>query len=171
MDVVEIINQKYFLGQEFLTWLWYFSEEEDFLELSTGKRVAVMLGDRLVLGPAQGQEGTRVTVRGQEISLAEAREALRQGKLVESLRLGLAVDGEEYLLNLRAADLGISALKLPPTAGTEEGEEGQILERVALIEEVTAALDGLFAHFLMLRLADNGGPLAEGMAAWAQRED
>jgi len=27
MDLVDIIAEKYFLGQEFLTWLWYKSEE------------------------------------------------------------------------------------------------------------------------------------------------
>lgn len=171
MDVLELINEKVFLGQEFLTWLWYVSEQEGALVLPEGRQVEVLLADFLVLGPAQGQEGTRVTVRGREASLAEARQGLKRGKLVDALRLGLSVDGEEFWLALRAADLGLSSLRLPPSAGGQEepqGREGLILERLYLAETAHRAVEGLFSLFLEGRLAnEQGGELWAALREWA----
>lgn len=174
MDILELINEKLFLGQEFLTWLWYLSEEEDELAIPGGRRVQVLLGDRLVLGPAQGQDGTRVTVRGHETSLAEARQALKRGKLVESIRLGMVVDGEEFWCTLRAHDLVMGSLRLPPAGesqGGPEGREGVILERLYLTEMAHRSLEGLFSLFLAGRLADEkGGELWASVRAWAGGE-
>lgn len=172
MDLMNLLNEKVFLGQEFLTWLWHLCETEPALTLPDGRQVELMLGDRLLLGPAMGQEGTRVTVSGREASLAEARQALKRGKLVEALRLGIMLDGEEYTLSLNAAELAVSGLKTPATAPAEggpEGMEGLVLERVALIEAAVRGLEGLFELFLRGRLADEaGGELWARMKAWAQ---
>lgn len=171
MDILALMNEKLFLGQEFLTWLWYVSEELGSVELDDGRLVDVLLGDRLVLGPMQGQEGTRVTVKGREASLAEARQGLRRGKLVESLRVGLGLDGEEYWLTLGAAELGLAALKMPATApgdGGPEGLDGLVLERVSLIDGALRALEGLLLVFLGQRLAnEQGGQLWAEMTRWA----
>ncbi|MBI5523703.1 MAG: hypothetical protein HY910_13835 [Desulfarculus sp.] len=174
MDVLALLNEKVFLGQEFLTWLWYVAEEEGSVQLEDGRLVDVLLGERLVLGPMQGQEGTRVTVKGREASMAEARQALRRGKLVEGLRLGLTLDGEEYWLNLEAAELAPKALKLPPTApgqgGPEglEGLEGLVLERISLVDGALRGLEGLLLVFLRQRLAsEQGGELWARLQAWA----
>ncbi len=166
MDVLALLNDKFFLGQEFLTWLWFVSEEDAPVALGDGRQAEVFVGERLVLSPAQGQEGTRVSVAGREASLAEAREALKRGKLVEGLRLGLVVDGEEYWLSLDAAHLGIKSMRMPATEHkSAEGLEGLILERVALVEAVVKALDSLFKRFLGQRMEYKGLP--PQMVAWA----
>jgi recombination associated protein RdgC len=172
MDVLALMNEKIFLGQEFLTWLWYVSEEQGSVQLGDGRLVDVLMGERLVLSPMQGQEGTRVTVKGRESSLAEARQGLKRGKLVESLRLGLMIDGEEYWLTLEAAELGLKSLKLPPTApggnAREDGLEGLVLERVSLVDAALRGLEGLLMVFLTQRLADErGGELWAALKAWA----
>jgi hypothetical protein len=172
MDVLALLNQKVFLGQEFLTWLWYLSEEEGGLEVEGLGFVDLTLGERLVLGPAMGAEGARITVSGREASLAEAREGLRRGKLVESLRLGLEIGGDEYWLTLGAAELNVSGLAMPTVAPQEagqEGPEGLILERVALIDSAYKALEGFLAHFLTLRLDPEAEPeLRAAMAGWTR---
>ena len=163
-----------FWGQEFLTWLWWLSEQEAPMKTEAGRLVEVMLGDHLLLGPAQGREGARITVRGREASLAEAREGLRRGKQVEALRLGLNVDNEEFWLSLRASDLTISSLKLPPVRdGGDDGlgAEGLWLERIALTEMAVSAVDELFARFLRLRLPDEGEELQRDLEAWIQQEE
>jgi len=168
MDVREALDQYLFVGQEFLTWLWFLGETRQQVVLASGEEVLLMLGDRLALGPAQGQEGVRVAVRGQEASLAEAREALRRGKLVEAMRLHLEINGEEFAASLRAADLGLSALRLPPTAPGEDGVEGLFLERIALIDTLLGVIEGLLRMFLLQRLdADQGPALLAAMKAWA----
>lgn len=170
-EMLSLVQEKRFLGQEFLTWLWHVSEEQGYAVLADGRQVEVLLGDHLALGPAQGQEGTRVTVRGHEASLSEARQALRRGKLLDSLRLGLRLDGEEYWLGLDAPTLGVKSLRLPTTAPSEDraGLAGLLLERIALIETAVSAVQGLLGRYLELRLA-SGGQLPEAMRAWAVGE-
>ena len=171
MDTLELLNQKMFLGQEFLTWLWYLSENEEPLELEPGRPVWVYLGENLTLGPAQGAEGSRVSVKGKEASLAEAREGLRQGKLVEALRLGLGLEDDEFWMTVKAAGLEVSSLKLPAISPGDEAEglEGRLLERVFLIETALGALEGLFKLYLAKRLEDEkGGELWDFLKNWAQ---
>jgi len=171
MDLLEMLNQKMFLGQEFLTWLWYLAEQEQPVDLGEGRSVMVYLGEFLQLGPAQGAEGSRVTVRGREVSLAEAREGLRRGKLVEAIRVGLDLDEDEYWLTIKAPGLEVSSLKLPSVDQGEgpEARDDLLLERVFLIDSVLGALEGLFGIFLQGRLADQGGgELWRDLRRWSQ---
>ena len=174
MNLSELLEQKIFLGQEFLTWLWFLLETDGGAEVKDLGWVELTLGERLVLGPAMGADGSRVTVSGAEGSLAEAREALRQGKLVEAMRVGLEIHGEEYALNLEAAELLVKSLKLPTTAAPSEdpdGLEGLVLERVALLENTLKATDGLLRLFLTQRLHPEDGPeLRKAMGQWAAQE-
>ena len=174
MNLAELLEQKIFLGQEFLTWLWFLLETDGGAEVKDLGWVELTLGERLVLGPAMGADGSRVTVSGAEGSLAEAREALRQGKLVEALRVGLEIHGEEYALNLDAAELTVKSLKLPTTSTQREDPdslEALVLERVALLENTLKATDGLLSLFLAQRLHPEDGPeLRKAMGEWAAQE-
>jgi|Deesub1362A_J573_1020465.scaffolds.fasta_scaffold02376_7 recombination associated protein RdgC len=172
----EDMADKTFLGMEFLTWLWFASEQEDPPRLPDGRPVGILIGERMVLGPGPGREGARVTIRGPEADPPEARQALKRGKLVEVLRLGLELEGEEFWLTLEARTLGVASLKLPPTmppleagGNLQTDATGGLLERVALISQALEAVEGLFTTFLRWRL-ENPGELARGMRAWvAQR--
>lgn len=172
MDILTLLNEKVFLGQEFLTWLWYLSEETDTLSLPDGRMIQVQLGELLALGPRQGQEGVRVTVTGKETSLAEARQALKRDKLVDVIRLCFIIDGEEYWLSLRASDLAPRSLRLPASAPLEgagkESHDGLTLERLALLENLLSALDGLLLMYLTGRLENmQGGSLWQQVQEWA----
>ncbi len=163
---------KSFLGMEFLTWLWFASEQEAPPRLPDGRPVGVVIGERMVLGPGPGREGARITIRGPEADPPEARQALKRGKLVEVLRLGLELEGEEFWLTLEARSLGVSSLKPPPTMPEAEAggdprtdAAGRLLERVALISQALEAVEGLFTTFLRRRLQDPAA-LARGMRAW-----
>ena len=173
MSLSEIIEAKQYIGQEFLTWLWYLSEEEEHISLSGDQVVTIMMGDTMVLGPAMGMDGTRVSIKGREFTLAEAREGLRRGKLLESLRFGLAMEEGDFWLTLKAADLSFSSLKLPPTGGGEEPQEKDaiLLERVALVNTAINAVEELFKRFLEGRLAsESGGGLWASLKEWAHGE-
>lgn len=172
MELEQLWRDKAFLGQEFLTWLWYLGDGNQSLDLPALGPVQVILGERLVLGPPPGAEGAHIAVRGLENAAAEARAALGQGKLAESMRLGLVVSGEEHWLTLKADDLSVGSLKLPAVAAPEGADDlqGLVLERMALIDRCLQALEGLLAHFMDLRLAD-GPALAAELRAWAAGEE
>ena len=155
MDLIKIVQEKSFLGQEFLTWLWWMSESERDFTLADGKPVHIIIGERLSLSPPYGHEGSRVAVAGKDNLLAEAREGLRQGKLVDSLRLGLEIDSQDYWMTLEGMWLNPRSIRLPATADNEEqglDSDGLVLERLALLEVLTGALDSLFIIFINERI-------------------
>lgn len=145
-----------FLGHEFLTWLWFFTEHgKEMIKLSDDKQGEAHLGERLVLSlPDNGKE--RVICTTQDNALYEARTALQQGKLVQEVQLFLRVADNEYLLTLDTSLWAVKGLKTPkqlPEEGHEEDAEGRFLERMYFLEEVFAALDWLYHRFLSERLS------------------
>jgi hypothetical protein len=64
------------------------------------------------------------------------------------------------------------SMKLPATAGAEDsrddraGLEGQILERISLIEEGIDLVNALFRRFLLLRASDEWGKELTKLRQW-----
>jgi len=116
-------------------------------------KVSVTLGEKLVLNrPDDGRE--RVTCTTQASALHEARTALQQGKWVQEVQLVLRTGENEYTLTLDTSLWTIKGLKTPkqmPDFDAED-EEGRFLERMFFLEEALSALNGLYSHFLNLRL-------------------
>jgi DNA recombination-dependent growth factor C len=143
-----------FLGYEFLTWLWFFSEEADGrIRLDDGREAEIHLAERLSLSnPDDGNE--RVICTTQASDLHEARTGLRHGKLVEEAQLYIKLGENEYFLRLDTNLWAIRSLRTPKQMGdqAEEDLDGRFLEKMYFLEEVFACLDALFGHFLSLRL-------------------
>lgn len=143
-----------FLGFEFLTWLWFFSERSGgSFRISEEKEAEVHLGERLVLMlPGEGKE--KVVCTTQANFLDEARMALKRGKLVHEIQLLLMVADNEYLLTLDSALWAVKGLKAPKQLQDyeEEDADGLFLEKMYFLEEVSSALDVLYGKFLAERL-------------------
>jgi DNA recombination-dependent growth factor C len=144
-----------FLGYEFLTWLWFFSESADGkIRLEDDREAEVHLADRLALSvPDDGNE--RVVCTTQASNLYEARTALQRGKRVEEAQLFIKLDENEYVLRLDTNLWAIRGLRTPKQIKdqAEEGLDGRFLEKMYFLEEVFACLDALYARFLSLRLS------------------
>jgi hypothetical protein len=144
-----------FLGYEFLTWLWFLAEtSEGVVRLSADQTIELMLGERLVLTlPADGRE--RVICTTQANALYEARTALQQGKLVEEIQLYVKVEDNEYVFSLDSLLWALKGLKTPRQLpdSDEEDEDGKFLEKMFFIEQLSGALNGLYAMFLSQRLS------------------
>jgi DNA recombination-dependent growth factor C len=143
-----------FLGYEFLTWLWFFTERsEGSLPLADDRKARVSLGERLVLSrPDDGKE--RVICTTQALALHEARTALQQGKWVQEAQLFLTIADNEYFLTLDTALWAIKGLKTPKQLPDFEAddEEGRFLEKMYFLEEVFMGLETLYGRFLKQRL-------------------
>ena len=157
MDLIDLLKEKAFLGQEFLTWVWYQSEvNSGLLEIKGYGPAEIWFEDRLTLESGSGDAKQKVTCQGKDLDLAEARTALKEGKKVSQAKMRIASDGREWRLTVKAEGFDWSAVKAPKTLDPEEEEPeemaGRLLDRVAVISELTKLFDALYAQFLEVRL-------------------
>lgn len=158
------------VGREFLTWLWFKSEERNgMIRLPGGDESEVIFVRRLVLESGDGEYAETIVCQGLHADLKEGKEALRQGKKITAARLRMAHDKAEWEFTFKADRFHFQSVKLPSVAESEGGEadrEGQILERIYLIEKAASLIDQLFLTFLDLRLADGWENEQTRMQKW-----
>ncbi|PIE58882.1 MAG: hypothetical protein CSA33_01605 [Desulfobulbus propionicus] len=158
MDLVDLIQEKRFLGQEFLAWLWYKSEERGgTVELPNDGDILVVFEKHMLLEYGEGDTSEKVICRGLQTQLREARAGLLLAKKPDQARVRIARGDNEYGVTLTAGVLEFRNVRLPKTAGREregrstDGVEGQVLERIALFEELIYLVNELFRMFITLR--------------------
>ena len=151
MALLEMMEEKGFLGPEFATWLWYRSEQKgSSVALAGGKSCEVSFEKDLVLTGLAG-EALNSAFRGETPSLApEAAAALAAGQKVKRARVRLGAKDVSYELVLNAANLDWTGLKIdtPPSLGFDEA----VPLRLAALEEFADLFDSVFAAFMDLRL-------------------
>ncbi|MDR3631591.1 MAG: hypothetical protein P4L42_14815 [Desulfocapsaceae bacterium] len=161
MDLVDIIAEKKFLGQEFLTWLWWKSEERGGSVALPGQGdISIIFEKHMLLEYGEGEANEKLICRGLQTELKEARTGMSIGKKLEQARLRLEQDQHEWSFTLAAGSMEFRNVRLPKTAESEEGDpvnnkaetEGMILERVYLFEELIRIVTDLFRMFLEIRI-------------------
>jgi recombination associated protein RdgC len=150
MDMVDLINRTQFLGPEFLTWLWYRVELQQGIFDVGGELGAFELwfDDRLVVGSATMGAQENHFKGGHPASSAEARTALRLGKMANQAKLRIVRASAEWSFVLKD-DLSVAGVKIPAVLGREDEE--QLDERVMLLDQLDAMVKGLLGQFLALR--------------------
>ncbi len=161
MDLVDLIAEKRFVGQEFLTWLWWKSEERGgTVNVAGYGDVIVVLEKHMLLEYGEGEHNEKIICSGLQSELKEARTGLQMGKKLEQARIKLIQNDYEWNFTLAAALMEFRSVKLPKTAGTEESgdnpdeTEGMILERIYLYEELIKIVNELFKDFLQVRVSE-----------------
>lgn len=162
MDLVDLIAEKRFVGQEFLTWLWFKSEERGgSVELPGKGDITVVFEKHMLLEYGEGESNEKCICSGLQTELQEARTGLRMGKKLEQARIQLTAGDYEYNFTLAGALMEFRNVKLPKTAGTEQEEsnnpeetEGMILERIFLFEELVRIVNELLRLFLGIRTGE-----------------
>lgn len=165
MGLPELIQQKAFLGKEFLTWLWRRAEEDPVIDLPGSAPCEVEILEMLVLDASFGD--ARINqIRGESPGLSpEAGAALMEGKKVRRARIRIAREGNDFTLVMDGETFGVSGLRLPAT------QKLPFDEAIGLRMEYAAEFDRLFTdlfqHFLGLRLEEKAwaGELA-AMRSW-----
>jgi hypothetical protein len=158
MDMVTIMREKRFIGQEFLTWLWYKSDVLNYMQVRNIGTLEMSVERRIVLEAGSGIERKAVSCVGSEIDLSEAWAALREGKKVSQARFMITLEGLTWHVTIN--DQGeLRSVKMPKTfdSGEEELESdaGKLLERIALLSKLADIVDALFASFINVRSDDN----------------
>ena len=173
MDLVDLIQEKRFLGQEFLAWLWYKSEERGgAVDVPGVGDVLVVFEKHMLLEFGEGESSEKVICRGLQTELKEARAGLMMGKKPEQARIRLVRGDYEFNVTMTAATLEFRNVKLPKTvAESDEGDdpdsmEGRILERVSLIEELSSLVNELFRMFITIRASEKWQEELQKIREW-----
>ncbi len=179
MDLVDIISEKRFVGQEFLTWLWWKSEERGGSIALPGRGdVIVVFEKHMLLESGEGESSEKIVCTGLQAELQEARTGLQMGKKLEQARILIGHGNYEYSLTLSGALLEFKNVKLPKTEATEndksdnpEEVEGMILERVFLFEELVSIVNDLFRVFLERRVNPGWSDELAKVRDWVSSQD
>lgn len=173
MDLIDLIQEKRFLGQEFLAWLWFKSEERGgSVEVPGRGDVLVVFEKHMLLEYGEGEANEKVICRGLQTELKEARAGLGLAKKPEQARIRLGWGDHEFGVTLAAATLEFRNVRLPKTVdSSDEGRdaesmEGRLLERIGLFELLARLVDDLFALFINIRASHLWNDELVRLRAW-----
>ncbi len=176
MDLVDLVQEKKFVGQEFLAWLWFKSEERGgSVDIPGIGDVLVVFEKHMLLEYGEGDSSEKVICRGLQTELKEARAGLLMGKKPEQARIRLVRGDYEFNATLAAATMEFRNVRLPKTvAGSDEGDdpesmEGRLLERVSLFEQLVELVDELFRMFIEVRASDRWPDELKKIQTWVHR--
>jgi len=161
------------LGREFLTWLWFKSEERGgAVQVPGVGDLEVSFARRLALESGGGEYSESILCQGLHAGLKEGKAAILEGKKVKEARIQLGVGTEKFEFTLKADSFQFQTLRLPE--GIEEEEEtdkgGRLLERIYLMEKAAKTADQLFSAFLKRRLSPQwSGEEVPGINKWLAR--
>jgi len=177
MDLIDLMVEKRFLGQEFLTWLWYKSEERGgavFLE-NSGTDVEIIFEKHILLESGEGESYEKLICQGLQAELQEARTGLAMGKKIEQARIMMTRDDHEFHFSLKGSLFEFRSVRLPKTltnsdeSGDAEATEGRLLDRIGLYEIPMRTVDELFGMFLKKRVGGEWPAELEKLRNWIKK--
>jgi len=182
--IVQAVDMKDFLGNEFLLWLWWHLEHEDG-EVATaeldgeggsgdggggegpGRSVYLAFDKSLEMECAWGVGGKQ-SLRGEgPKNFREAGEALRMGKWPRKTRLILSDGEHQWELTLQGDRLVVSAASMPEVPDAESPRE--LTEaRLGLVRKLAGLLDGMYTTFLIERTSSSWPTKRETLSRWVR---
>jgi recombination associated protein RdgC len=165
MKPLEMIEHGRFLGEEFILWLWMRGLAEGGTSGREGDTSACFLDDEVTLVTERGDVKELGLRKGNPPESLEAFEALSRGMRPCRAKLRIMAGDMEWTFTLSAAQLEISAMRLPPSQAKDM--QGRVSDRLFLLEEGAGHLERRFAIFLEQR---SGAPeaLKGEMKAWIE---
>lgn len=160
IDVAVSYNKYKFLGNEFLTWLWYIIENDINIKEMVNidcNTIKISVGNSIVLENSLGETcQEKITIKGDDAGLEEGTTALRKGALVVEINLALKIDENEWKFTIKGESLNITGLKTPATGKIENNDEieGAVLEKTYLCSMVFEVIDNVFYRFIKKRISE-----------------
>lgn len=156
IDVTVSFKRYAFIGLEFLTWLWWATEEvPEEITKASGEPALLYVGNRIVLEKTQREDVERVTIKGDAAQMDEGILALKKGAQVRDVNLIMEIGESKWTFSLNAQTMAFSGLKTPPTAPVRvvDEMEGAIIEKAAFIEKPLVIMHNIFKHFIAIRIS------------------
>ncbi len=174
LDIAVAYNRFKFLGEEFLTWLWYAIEKKP-QDLTNQNKEPIILeiGNRIALENRQQDTVESITIKGDDAGMEEGILALRKGAMVTELNLIYRSAELQWHFTVKGESLNISNLKTPQQRLIEHKDdiEAAVLEKVYLTGVVIDNLNAVFATFLKQRLSEQWKhKMVPAMRKWIANE-
>ncbi|MCF8105874.1 MAG: hypothetical protein K9K64_10350 [Desulfohalobiaceae bacterium] len=169
-DILKAETLAPFIGRDFLTWLWFYTDQKNGLfQSKTGQDFALFLEQRISVLGGEGESLDTAVSSGPLSELREAKLGLQTGKKVNQARIRMEQDENSWLVQVKGEDFCLTGLKTPKVdLKLEEGEDpdARFLEKMYLIEKSLEILDEIFALFLELRLSSDWSRIQKEMREW-----
>ena len=160
LDISIAYNRYKFLGYEFLTWIWFLTENDhNRLEGVEKEPFCLEIGNRIVLENMHNNTVETITIKGDDAGLEEGILALRKGAVVTEMNLVCKVSDQKWQFTVKGESFNMASLNLPHTGRieTQKDIEGAVIEKVYLYERVFQVIDDLFKQFITLRVSNDWG--------------
>lgn len=158
-----------FLGEEFLTWLWFRLETEggDF-DIDRGRSIGVSFDDYIAFAP-RNDDDTQHTLRsGTPSRSAEAATGLKNGRRLQEAKLVIALGELQWQVVVDGATMNLRSIKLPEDDPDCEGPADKSRDRAANFALVQELVEQIYREFLRVRLRPEYLKSdAEAQANWA----
>ncbi len=161
LDIAVSYNKYKFLGNDFLTWLWFIIETDKNINEITGlkeNQLAFEIGNAIVLENSLGENAVeKISIKGDNAGLEEGATALKKGAVVTQINLILKIDDMDYQFTIKGESMNITGLKTPPVkkGTTEDDTEGAVLEKIYLTTLFFTVIDNLFFAFIKKRISQD----------------
>jgi hypothetical protein len=160
LDIATAYNKYSFLGNEFLTWLWYLIEtDQDITSLINAKDpIRLDIGNSLVLENNLGDKSKeRITIKGDQAGLEEGTTALKKGAWVTDINLLCTIGEDEFKFSIKGESFNLTGLKPPAmdTSASTDEIEGMVIEKTYLILKIVEVIDTLFLKYMDKRSSDD----------------
>jgi len=137
------------LGQDFLTWLWFYSEARGgALDVGRDRWAVGIEGPLLFVLEGEGAHET-ILRKGTPLVSVEAKTALMGGKKLRAARVVLARGQEQWSVTLDAETFAFRGLKVPKEEAVDPA--GRFQERMLAIAAFRDALLAYYDQFLAER--------------------
>ncbi|MFH2058150.1 MAG: hypothetical protein ABIJ59_04535 [Pseudomonadota bacterium] len=160
LDIATAYNKYKFLGNDFLTWIWFLIETEQNLSnfLNSKETITLEVGNAIVLENKLGDKSTeKISIKGDLAGLEEGTTALKKGAFVTHINLICKINEDEYKFTIKGESFNITGLKTPKTdlSGKNDEMEGMVLEKVFFSFKIFEVIDTLFLKYIDQRTSDD----------------
>ncbi len=160
LDIATAYNKYKFLGNDFLTWVWFLIEtNHNISDLITSKdTITLEVGNSIVLENKLGDKSKeKISIKGDQAGLEEGTTALKKGAFVTQINLICKINEDEYKFSMTGESLNVTGLKTPKTdlSKNEDQIEGVVLEKASFCFNIFGVIDTLFLKYVDQRTSDD----------------
>ncbi len=157
LDIAVAYNRYRFLGNQFLTWIWFIIENDPHsIQQCDPELAGLEVGNRMVLENRLANGKETISIKGDAAGLEEGLLALNKGAEVTEINLIYKSGASQWQFSIKGESLNFSGLKLPESGSMESADdlEAVVLDKLYLYEKPCILVEKLYGHYLKLRLSD-----------------